>query len=436
MKKKILKEFLKYAGFSMLSALGMSCYILADTLFIANGVGSIGLTALNLVLPIYNVIFGLGLLIGIGGATRFSILKSQEKDKDASQYFSISILIGLVISIPFIIAGLFFSKETVQLLGGNHEVVEIASVYFKTIVLFTPFFILSQMITVFVRNDHNPRLASIAMLMGTLFNIVFDYILIFPCGLGMFGAALATAISPIVSIGVCCIHLFSKDSSLKYKKHAFELRKAVKLIKVGIPAFITELSAGVVIFAFNMVILSMSGNIGVASYGIISNLTIVIVSLFTGISQAIQPLVSRSYGRHEHQNIQSYVKYSLILCLIISSSIYLIVRLAPETIVSLFNSENDLTMSTIAINGMFIYFIGFFFVGLNMVYVSYFASTERIKSSFAISILRSGFIIIPILLILSQPLGLDGVWLSYPISEVIILLIAFILQKKHKQIQT
>ena len=154
---------------------------------------------MNLDLPIYNIIFGLGTMLGVGAATRFSILKSQDKH-EANQYFSQSLIVGLIISIPFMIIGIFFPATIVQLLGGNSEVLPIAVDYLRTFIIFTPFFILNQIMVTFVRNDHNPKLASIAMLMGTLFNIIFDYILVFPCQLGMFGAALATGFSPVVSL--------------------------------------------------------------------------------------------------------------------------------------------------------------------------------------------------------------------------------------------
>ena len=199
-RKNIFATFIKYTSLSMLSMIGLSCYILADTLFIANGVGPLGLTALNLDLPIYNIIFGLGTMLGVGAATRFSILKSQDKHHEANQYFSQSLIVGLIISIPFMIIGIFFPATIVQLLGGNSEVLPIAVDYLRTFIIFTPFFILNQIMVTFVRNDHNPKLASIAMLMGTLFNIIFDYILVFPCQLGMFGAALATGFSPVVSL--------------------------------------------------------------------------------------------------------------------------------------------------------------------------------------------------------------------------------------------
>ena len=153
----ITKNFFKYVCFNMLSMFGISCYVLADTLFISNGVGLNGLTALNLTLPIYNVIFGLGAMIGVGGATRFAILRVQEKPQEASAYFTYAMIMSIIVSIPFLIGGLFFPRDIVTLLGADHEVVDITIVYLRTFIIFTPFFILEHMMITFVRNDHNPK---------------------------------------------------------------------------------------------------------------------------------------------------------------------------------------------------------------------------------------------------------------------------------------
>lgn len=430
-RKNIFATFIKYTSLSMLSMIGLSCYILADTLFIANGVGPLGLTALNLDLPIYNIIFGLGTMLGVGAATRFSILKSQDKHYEANQYFSQSLIVGLIISIPFMIIGIFFPATIVQLLGGNSEVLPIAVDYLRTFIIFTPFFIINQIMVTFVRNDHNPKLASIAMLMGTLFNIIFDYILVFPCQLGMFGAALATGFSPVVSLLICMFHFAKKRNNFTFVKTKLYYEHLYHFITIGIPSFVTELSGGVIIFIFNIVILNIGGNIAVASYGIVCNLALVVTSFYTGIAQGIQPLLSQCYGHHQNELIHTITRYAIVMSLIVSGIVYILIFMFPENIISLFNSENNIVMTEIAKNGLLYYFTGFFCVGINMIAVSYFASVEKVKPSFLISILRGGLLIIPIVLVTSQFFSLTGVWLAFPLTELIILFIAFLLHNKY-----
>lgn len=426
------KQFFKYSGLSMLSTLGMSCYILADTLFIANGVGPLGLTSLNLVLPVYNLIFGIGAMLGVGGGTRFSILMSQDKKEEANSYFIQAIMFGLLVSIPFLVIGLLYPKWVVSLMGGNHEVMEIASLYLRTFIIFTPFFIMNYIVSSFVRNDHNPTLASIAMLAGTLFNIIFDYIFIFPCHLGMFGAALATGCSPLISMFICSLHFKRKDNHLIFHKQCLHIQKLYLIIKIGMSSLITELSAGIVTFVFNMLVLSIGGNIAVASYGIICNLAIVVLALYGGIAQGIQPLMSQCFGSHDYKSICLYLRYAVILSLVISVSIYGVVFLVPEFIISLFNGNQ--IMYDIAKPGLILYFFGFFFAGINTVFVSYFSSTQQVKQSFVISLLRGGIIIIPLVFILSYLFSLNGVWLSYPISEAIIMIVILFFHHQSQRI--
>lgn len=422
MERKLV--FIKYVSFNMLSMVGLSCYILADTLFIANGVGSIGLTALNLILPLYSIISGLGLLIGVGSATRFSILKVQQRDQEASAYFTTAMKLGFLISIPITILGFVFAKQIMYFMGADFEVIEIASTYLRTFILFTPFFIIQQIIVTFVRNDNNPRLASFAMLTGTLFNIVFDYILVFPCQLGMFGAALATGFSPIVALCICSLHVLWKQNHFHFTNVRLKIYYIWKIITIGISTFVTELSGGIIVFVFNMVILSIGGNIAVASYGIISNLALVVTALYTGIAQGIQPLLSQSHGQRNTELTHAYFGYAIVTSLIVSTMIYVCMLCFPQFIVAIFNSENNMTMAQIAQNGLPLYFAGFFFAGINMVMITFFASTEQMKKSFVLSILRGGVIIIPLVIGLSILFHLNGVWISFPISECFILIIA------------
>lgn len=432
---KTFQTFIKYTSLSMLSMIGMSCYILADTIFISNGIGTLGLTSLNLILPMYNVIFGFGLLIGVGAATRFSILISQEKNKEADHYFSQAIVFGILVSIPFVIIGFFFPETVVKVLGANEEVLATSVAYLRTFIVFTPFFVLNQIMVTFVRNDHNPKLASIAMLAGTLFNIIFDYILIFPCQLGMFGAALATGCSPIISLGICSLHFIYKNNNFHFVKSRLSFHYLKSILTIGIPSFITELSGGVITFVFNMIVLTIGGNIAVASYGIICNLAIVVTSLYSGIAQGIQPLLSRAYGKGKYHLIHDYSKYACFMSIILSCVIYLIITLFPDAIVGLFNSENNVMMANLAKEGLVIYFGAFFFVGLNMIAVSYFASTEKTKPSFIISLLRGGIIVVPTVYLLSHFFSLNGVWSAFPISEFIVLVCSVYLYKKYKLIQ-
>ena len=292
----ILNKFIKYVSLNVLGMIGLSCYILADTFFVSKGMGADGLTALNLAISIYSFIHGTGLMIGIGGATRFGILRSQGEEKKADRIFSQSVFIGLFLGTAYVFIGVFASGVLSHILGADQVTFQMTSVYLKTILCFSPAFILNNVMIAFVRNDRNPKLSMAAMLTGSISNIILDYVFIFPLDMGMFGAAFATGLAPVISIFILLLHVFKKKNGFHLCRFKLSVKKSVDIVSLGLSAFINEFASGIVLIIFNLVILGIAGNTGVAAYGIVANLSLVAASVFTGIGQGLQPIVSASYG--------------------------------------------------------------------------------------------------------------------------------------------
>lgn len=432
----IFYTFMKYSTLNVLGMLGLSCYILADTFFVARGMGVNGLTSLNLAIPIYSFIHGLGLMIGMGGSTRYSISKSSHKKNSSSIIFTQALKFTIVLSLILMIIGFFFSSNLATLLGSSDTTHTMTATYLKTILVFAPMFMLNNLFICFVRNDNNPKLSMYAMLIGSFSNVILDYIFIFPLNMGMFGAALATAIAPIISLMILSLHFLKKKNSFIYVKSKFRMESIKDICVLGVSALITEVSSGVVMIIFNGIILSLLGNIGVAAYGILANIALVITAIFTGISQGIQPIISENYGSSNKNNVKKIYSYGIITALICAIIIYIIIFIFSKPIVAIFNGEHNLALEEIAINGMHIYFTAFIFTGVNIVTSIYFSSIDKPKHSFIISILRGFILIIPITLLLASLLGINGVWMSLPITEfivsVIILFMFYSLHHKNK----
>lgn len=432
----IFYTFMKYSTLNVLGMLGLSCYILADTFFVARGMGVNGLTSLNLAIPIYSFIHGLGLMIGMGGSTRYSISKSIHRKNSSSIIFTQSLKFTIVLSLILLTIGLFFSSNIATLLGSSDTTHSMTDTYLKTILVFAPIFMLNNLFICFVRNDNNPKLSMYAMLIGSFSNVILDYIFIFPLDMGIFGAALATAIAPIISLMILSLHFLKKKNSFIYVKSKLKMESIKDICVLGISALITEVSSGVVMIIFNGIILSLLGNIGVAAYGILANIALVITAIFTGISQGIQPIISQNYGSSNKNNVRKIYSYGIITALICALIIYIIIFVFSNPIVSIFNGEHNLALEEIAINGMHIYFTAFIFTGVNIVTSIYFSSIDKPKHSFIISILRGFILIIPITLLLASLLGINGVWMSLPITEfivsVIILFMFYSLHHKNK----
>ena len=191
----------------------------------------------------------------------------------------------------------------------------------------------------------------------------------------------------------------------------------------GLPSLITEVSSGIVIIVFNTIILGIAGNIGVAAYGVIANLSLVVTSIYTGISQGIQPILSRSYGTGNRKDMQSILRYALTAEALVSAVVYLCVFFGADLIAAIFNSENNAVLQDIAVTGLKIYFTACVFAGFNIIISVYFTSTENALPAHIISILRGFIVIIPMAFILSAAAELLGVWAAFPATELIVSLI-------------
>lgn len=292
------------------------------------------------------------------------------------------------------------------------------STYLKTIMSFAPLFILNNIFLAFVRNDGDPKLAMGGMLLGSFSNIVLDYVFIFLLKLGMFGAAFATGLAPVISMCVLSLYLIKKRNQFHLKKEKLNISKVLELCGTGASSFITEISSGIVLIVFNAVILKLEGNIGVAAYGVVANLALVVIAIFTGIAQGVQPLVSKSYGSKDKEQLYYILRYSIILSIIVAISVYTAVFFSDTTLVSIFNKENNKKLFTLAVNGLHIYFTGFLFAGINIILSVFFSSMEHSKTGFIISITRGFVAIVPAVLVLSYIFGMTGVWLSFPIAEI------------------
>lgn len=412
------KEFARYVSQNILGMLGISAYVLADTFFISVAEGAGGITALNLVLPLYSLIYGIGAMLGVGSAIRFNILRAR-KDKKADEYFSAALIFAFLFSVIFIGVGAFVPDKVVEILGGDAEIIAIGTPYTRIFLMFAPFFMWNHICNAFVRNDGNPALAMKATLFSSLFNIVMDYVLMFPLGLGMAGAAMATAISPIVGILICCIHFFGKKNTIKFLWSIHSFNKLVDVCPLGISAFIGEISSGVTTVVFNFLILGLTGNNGVAAFGVVANISIMAISVFNGIAQGAQPLFSRFYGKGDWESVKRIWKLSVRTAVILAVMVVMITNIFTGSIVGIFNSENNVQMANYAMQGVRIYFVGFLFAGCNIVGAGYLSATENARAAFGVSIVRGVVAIIVCAVILAYIFGMTGVWLAFPVAECI-----------------
>ena len=411
--------------------IGISVYILADTFFISVHSGADGLAVLNLILPVYGLVYAIGAMIGIGSATRYTINKARQENTDF--YFIQSVFWCLICSIPFILTGVFAPEKFLEILGGDRQLISLGRGYLRIMLITTPLFMSNYTFTAFARNDHATSRAMAGAIAGSMFNIVFDYIFMFPMGLGLSGAALATAFSPAITMLICTTHYLGSKNHVGFKWKSPSLKHLISCCQLGISAFVGELSSAIITIIFNMLLLGIAGNIGVAAYGVIANLSLVAMSIFNGLAQGAQPLISKNYGKGNQKNVKNLLKWSLISCLILEIIIVFISWGFTDNLIGIFNSENNLELLKYAHTGLRIYFLGFLFAGINIMLVAYFSATDNALPAITGSLMRGIFAIAFCAVILSKILGINGVWGSFLGSEVLTFAAVMILSRINKE---
>jgi putative MATE family efflux protein len=429
----VRKIFLHYLLPSIGGMVGLSLYIFFDTMFIGQGVGSEGLAALSIAIPMYNVHSALGLLLGVGGATVLSIYHGQENYKKANEAFTISILISVLLGLFLTIVEVIYIDELCYLLGASGEIFPLVKEYLMILTWFTWAFILSGAMVVMVRNDKNPKLAMWAMLAGCISNIFLDWLFIMGFKMGMTGAIVATVISPIITLVILSIHFIKKINTIKLVKIKADGNLIMRILRNGMASFILEISGAIVIFAFNKAIFSIVGDLGLSAYSIIANISLICASIFTGVAQAVQPIISINFGAKKVSRINKSLKYALITSFIFGVLFYAIGLIMPRAIVAIFNNDN-VELMKITVDGIRLYFVAFVFMGINIVIVSYLQSIERSRISIFVSLCRGIIFILLGLFILPKLFSVNGVWLTAAFAEVIALcinIIYLIINKKH-----
>lgn len=430
LKDNVVKLYFKYFFPTMCAALSTSVYILFDTIFIGQGVGSKGLTALNISLPIYSIYFGTGLLIGIGGSTLMSIEKGRERLDKANKIFTLSFILGLILATIYCIIGFVFLEEIALVLGATKEIMPFVKEYMVVVVIGTIPFVMGSVMAPFIRADKAPKKAMFAVIFSGFLNVILDYIFVFPLDMGMRGAAIATVFSYTISCLILLTHLLSKNNTLRFKKDFYKLSYITRIFKCGLPSLFIEVSLGFVIFIFNIQILKIIGDDGVTAYSIISNTGIIAVALFNGISQTIQPLISINMGANLKERATRLRNLGLFTALVIGVAFFILCIIFPESIVRIFVKPTD-TVLAIAINSIRIYSIAFIIMGINMVSGSYFQSIELAKESFIIAFCRGLLFVSICVFILPLFIGINGVWLSVPIGELLTLIVTIVFVKKN-----
>lgn len=426
----ITKQFFKYVIPSVVSMWVFSIYSMVDGMFVANGVSELALAAVNISLPFINMMFGLALWLTVGTSTLVSIARGEGNEHEANRIFSISFYVLAIISFIITLFAVFNMEHIAYFLGATEETVEYVISYLRIITLFSIFYILSYCLEVLVKTDGFPILATVCMCLGAVTNIGLDYVFVFKLGMGIKGAAWATGFSQVMSFVIFLWHFISKKSNLQFIKCKLDLSIYKTIIPLGLPDCIVEISSGITIFIYNIVLIKLIGNQAVVTYTIISYILNLVLMTMVGISQGIQPLMSFYLGEGNTDNIKKLYKMGIISAISCGVFSLLICRIFGKAIVGIFISAEHAEHIAFSVNALNIFSFAFLIMGLNVVTLGFFTAVKKPKYSFIISSLR-GIILIPVGIAISVMIGgKEFVWFGVTVSESICALFTIFLKRK------
>ena len=425
LKDNLKKLYFRFLIPSLGSAMVMSIYTLTDAIVIGKGVGSDALAALSITTPLLCILMSTGILFGVGGSVQMSVHRGSGNNVRANQSFTLSlILISCITLILWLLYGTGMSG-LLHLMGANETLFPYAMSYMHYINIFLPVAVFSNFIAIFIRADGDPNRAMAGVLAGGVVNIVLDIVMVFPLQMGIGGAALASVIGMTIQVIVGGTHFLSKKNGLKPARPEKWLTGMKNIMVSGIPSFFNEFANGFIVLLFNIQILKYCGENALSIYSVISNCVILFNSLFTGVGQSVQPVISTNYGANNIGRINTIKRMAYTTILIMGVLFSLLGILFPRILCSVFIDMNE-GLGVIADLGVRAYFFAFVPFGINLMTSYYLQAILKSGQSLCISLLRN--IILSSVCILSFPvlIGGNSLWFAAPVTEAVTLTVSLV----------
>lgn len=414
---------------TLLGMVSMVVLNLADGAFVGHGVGTEALAAINIAAPIFNLMTGIGIMFGIGASVVCSIHLSQGNIKAARINATQALLGSFILTGTLSILILTHLNQTCRIFGSNEVLVPLASKYLRWVASFMPLSILGLVGEFIVRLDGSPKFAMSCTLVSSILNIVLDWLFIYPMGLGLEGAAIATSISFTVSAGIMFCYLIFKSRTLKLyklkltgKSFALSLRNLWYQMKAGASGMLGEVSISGSMIIGNFIFIKYLGEDGVAAYSVACYCMPVIFMISNAIVQSAQPITSFAHGVGDRNREIESLKITIKSAIITGLGATIIFTVGSPLLSGLFINSGENAFK-LCINGMPFFGSGCLFISVNLVLVGYLQSIEKSALATIYTILRGFAIVIPAFILMPKLFGVPGIWLATPAAEGLTFLI-------------
>ncbi len=429
---KILPLLVELSVPAMIGMLVNAIYNIVDRMFIGNApqLGSYGLAGITISYPITLILMALSLMAGVGGSTRFSIALGAKNEDDAKYYQGNALMIAVLFGLTFTVFGNLFMDQILMILGASQKTLPYARSYLSIILFGAAFQGVSMCGNNFSRAQGNAKNAMISQMLGAGFNILFDYILIIQLHMGMEGAALATIGGQFLSMIWQLSFLFGKRGIIQCQLSHLILKKRItfSILKTGIPAFLMQLSTSILNIVINGTISSYGGDSAVSTVGIITSVQTLMLMPLTGMTHGQQPIISYNFGAHQYDRMKETLKYTVIGSTVIATVGFLLIQLFSPFIISMFNQEKEII--ELGSYSLRIWFVFLPIIGCQMMCANFFQAIGQVKQSSFLNLLRQCLVLIPLILILSIIFGLNGIFFSVPLADIISFIITMLMISK------
>lgn len=429
---KIKSLYFKYLSAAFGSALISCIYGVVDMAMVGKYQGPNGTAALAVVAPVWNIIYSLGLLMGIGGSVIFSTKRGDKEKNDGkeNQYFSASVVGSVVLAIIAWILVIVFEDEILTFFGADETLLDLAKRYMQPIKYVFPLYLFNQMLAAFLRNDNNPGLATVGVLSGGIFNVFGDYFFVFTCDMGIYGAGLATAIGAAISFVVLLSHFFTRKNTLRFVKIEKPFTKFREISVTGFSTFFIDVAMGILTVLFNRQIMKYLGSNALAIYGPIINVSTFVQCCAYSVGQAAQPIISVNFGAGQGKRIKETLKLSIWTTVFFGVFWTALSMAFPNLYIHIFMTptEEILQMAPSIIRS---YGISFILLPFNIFSTYYFQAIMKPKAAFVVSVARGLVISGALIIILPLIFNANILWFAMPITELIVLIYSAIMMKKY-----
>ncbi len=418
---KIKPMYVKYLSAAFGSALISSIYGVVDMAMVGQYQGPDGTAALAVVAPIWNIIYSLGLLMGIGGSVLLSTLRgvSEKNQRQSNEYFA-SALIGVTfLSVLSWLGVVFLDRELLTLFGAEEMLLPLARQYLLPVKVVVPSFLFTQFLSAFLRNDGNPGLATKAVLFGGVFNVLGDYFFVFTLDMGIMGAGLATAMGSVFSLLMMLTHFRKKQNTLRWEWPTRLLSKLKAIGVTGFSTFFIDVAMGILTVLFNRQILKYLDTNALSVYGIIINISTFVQCCAYSIGQASQPMISTNFGAEKGGRIREILKYALATAAVFGLVWTALAELAPNLFVRIFMTPTEEILA-IAPGIIRSYGLSFLLLPLNVFSTYYFQAIMKPFTSFMVSVSRGALISGILICVLPAIAEANTIWLAMPLTELLV----------------